>query len=72
MDESKAMYDLNTRIQQLMKPILTSLAMDKFEGGNGDGDDETVMVPGCPAKVDFDMSPYQVWHSCRWGAWRMD
>ena len=65
MDESKVMYDLNTRIQQLTKPILTSQTMDEFKGGNGDGDDKTVMVPGSLAKVDFDMSPYQVWHSCR-------
>ena len=64
MDESKAMYDLNTRIQQLTKPILTSQTVDEFKDGNGDGDDKTVMVPGSPAKVDFDMSPYQVWHSC--------
>ena len=65
MDESKAMQDLNTRIQQLTKPILTSQNVDEFKGRDGDGDDETVMVPGSPAKIDFDMSPYKVWRSCR-------
>jgi centromeric protein E len=49
IDESKAMKDLNARIQQLTKLILTSQTVD--------GDDSR---PGSPVKIDFDMSPYQV------------
>jgi centromeric protein E len=49
MDESKAMKDLNSRIKQLTKLILTSQTVD-----------EANSVPGSPVKVDFDMSPYQV------------
>jgi hypothetical protein len=44
------MRDLNTRIKQLTKLILTSQTVD--EAGSR---------PGSPVKVDFDMSPYQVW-----------
>ena len=58
MDESKAMQDLNTRTQQLTKPILTNQTVDEFKGGDGDGDDETATAPGSPAKIDT--SPYQV------------
>ncbi|KAJ6477425.1 kinesin-like protein [Mycena vitilis] len=50
IDESKAMTDLNTRIKQLTKLILTSQSV-------GNGDDSR---PGSPVKVDFDMSPYQL------------
>ncbi len=49
-DESKAMKDLNNRIQQLTKLILTSNTVD--ESGES--------RPGSPVKVDFDMEPYQV------------
>lgn len=48
MDESKAMKDLNSRIQQLTKLILTSQTV------------EEASRPGSPVKVDFDMSPYQL------------
>ncbi|KAK2462674.1 hypothetical protein APHAL10511_005290 [Amanita phalloides] len=51
-DESKAMKDLDARIQQLTKLILTSQSVD-----DGKGDDSR---PVSPAKVDFDMSPYQL------------
>jgi centromeric protein E len=44
------MTDLNTRIKQLTKLILTSQSV-------GSGDDSR---PGSPVKIDFDMSPYQV------------
>jgi centromeric protein E len=50
IDESKAMKDLNGRIQQLTKLILTSQTVDG-------GDDSR---PASPIKIDFDMSPYQV------------
>lgn len=52
IDESKAMRDLNGRIQQLTKLILTSQTVDETKG-----DDSR---PGSPVKIDFDMSPYQV------------
>lgn len=52
IDESKAMKDLNSRIQQLTKLILTSQTVDENKG-----DDSR---PTSPSKVDFDMSPYQV------------
>src|SRR5258708_17713241 len=48
MDESKAMKDLNGRIQQLTKLILTSQTV------------EEASRPGSPVKVDFDMSPYRL------------
>ncbi|KAI6138788.1 P-loop containing nucleoside triphosphate hydrolase protein [Pisolithus tinctorius] len=51
VDESKAMRDLNSRIQQLTKLILTSQSVDENKG------DES--RPVSPSKVDFDMSPYQ-------------
>ena len=46
------MKDLNSRIQQLTKLILTSQTVDESKG------DES--RPTSPSKVDFDMSPYQV------------
>lgn len=46
------MKDLNTRIQQLTKLILTSQTVDESKG------DES--RPSSPMKIDFDMSPYQV------------
>ncbi|KAF9222920.1 kinesin-domain-containing protein [Gyrodon lividus] len=52
IDESKAMKDLNARIQQLTKLILTSQTVDESKG------DES--RPASPSKVDFDMSPYQL------------
>ncbi|KIJ17540.1 hypothetical protein PAXINDRAFT_73078 [Paxillus involutus ATCC 200175] len=52
IDESKAMKDLNARIQQLTKLILTSQTVDESKG-----DDSR---PASPSKVDFDMSPYQL------------
>jgi hypothetical protein len=52
IDESKAMKDLNARIHQLTKLILTSQSVDEMKG-----DDSR---PGSPVKIDFDMSPYQV------------
>ncbi|KAJ8595149.1 kinesin-domain-containing protein [Rhizopogon salebrosus TDB-379] len=52
IDESKAMNDLNSRIQQLTKLILTSQTVDESKG------DES--RPASPSKVDFDMSPYQL------------
>jgi len=52
------MHDLNNRIQQLTKLILTSQTVDEMKG-----DDSR---PSSPTKVDFDMSPYQVGHTvCR-------
>ncbi|KAG0708445.1 P-loop containing nucleoside triphosphate hydrolase protein [Suillus ampliporus] len=52
IDESKAMKDLDSRIRQLTKLILTSQTMDESKG------DES--CPATPFKVDFDMSPYQL------------
>lgn len=46
------MSDLNARIKQLTKLILTSQSVDESRG------DES--RPASPAKIDFDMSPYQV------------
>ncbi|KJA20164.1 hypothetical protein HYPSUDRAFT_142672 [Hypholoma sublateritium FD-334 SS-4] len=54
LDESKAMHDLNGRIQQLTKLILTSATIDE----NKEGDSES--RPASPVKIDFDMSPYQL------------
>ncbi|KAK0202275.1 kinesin-like protein [Desarmillaria ectypa] len=50
-DESKAMTDLNNRIQQLTKLILTSQTVDESSADSR---------PGSPVKIDFDMSPYQL------------
>jgi centromeric protein E len=52
MDETKAMKDLNTRIHQLTKLILTSQSVDEAQGDKS--------RPVSPAKLNFDMSPYQV------------
>ncbi|KAI0657337.1 kinesin-domain-containing protein [Cubamyces menziesii] len=52
LDESRAMNDLNARIRQLTKLILTSQSVDENKG------DES--RPASPAKIDFDMSPYQL------------
>ncbi|KAJ2924618.1 hypothetical protein H1R20_g12471, partial [Candolleomyces eurysporus] len=52
IDESKAMRDLNGRIQQLTKLILTSQTVDEAKG-----DDSR---PSSPSKIDFDLSPYQL------------
>lgn len=46
------MRDLNSRIQQLTKLILTSQTVDESRG------DES--RPASPVKVDFDMTPYQL------------
>ena len=46
------MRDLNNRIQQLTKLILTSATVDE-----GKGDESR---PASPVKIDFDMPPYQV------------
>ena len=43
------MMDLNGRIKQLSKLILTSQTVD-----------DNNSRPGTPAKIDFDMTPYQV------------
>ena len=52
LEESKAMRDLNARIRQLTKLILTSQTVDENKGDQS--------RPGSPSKVDFDMTPYQV------------
>jgi centromeric protein E len=46
------MGDLNSRIKQLTKLILTSQTVDENRG------DES--RPGSPTKLDFDLSPYDV------------
>ncbi|KAI0754881.1 kinesin-domain-containing protein [Daedaleopsis nitida] len=52
LDESLAMHNLNARIRQLTKLILTSQTVDENKS------DES--RPASPVKVDFDMSPYQL------------
>jgi centromeric protein E len=52
LDETKAMKDLNNRIQQLTKLILTSQTVDETQGDKS--------RPASPVKLDFDMSPYQL------------
>lgn len=47
------MHDLNSRIRQLTKLILTSQSVDESKG-----DDES-RTPS-PSKLDFDLEPYQV------------
>ncbi|CUA73207.1 Kinesin-like protein NACK2 [Rhizoctonia solani] len=49
-DESKAMHDLNHRIKQLTKLILTSQNVEEGRESR----------PASPVKVDFDASPYQL------------
>ena len=46
------MKDLNGRIQQLTKLILTSQNVDESRGDDSRS--------SSPVKVDFDMSPYRV------------
>ena len=48
------MNDLNSRIRQLTKLILTSATVDENKGEEGDS------RPASPVKIDFDMSPYQL------------
>ncbi|KLO16727.1 kinesin-domain-containing protein [Schizopora paradoxa] len=52
LDESRAMNDLNSRIRQLTKLILTSQTMDETRG------DES--RPASPSKLDFNLEPYQL------------
>ncbi|CAE6524083.1 unnamed protein product [Rhizoctonia solani] len=49
-DESKAMHDLNHRIKQLTKLILTSQNVEEGRESR----------PASPVKLDFDASPYQL------------
>lgn len=49
------MNDLNSRIRQLTGLILTSQSVDESRG------DES--RPASPSKLDFNLEPYQVWHS---------
>ncbi|KAG8736522.1 Kinesin-like protein kip2 [Ceratobasidium sp. 414] len=49
-DESKAMHDLNHRIKQLTKLILTSQTVEENRESR----------PASPAKLDFNASPYQL------------
>ncbi|KAG9119829.1 Kinesin-like protein kip2 [Ceratobasidium sp. 392] len=49
-DESKAMHDLNHRIKQLTKLILTSQTVDEARESR----------PASPVKLDFNASPYQL------------
>ena len=46
------MHDLNSRIQQLTKLILTSQTVDDSKGDDS-------RAPS-PSKLDFDLEPYQV------------
>ncbi|KAF8527599.1 kinesin-domain-containing protein [Hysterangium stoloniferum] len=52
VDESRAMGDLNARIKQLTKLILTSQTVDDTNGDKS--------RPSSPSKLDFDLSPYQL------------
>ncbi|KAF8585087.1 kinesin-domain-containing protein [Ramaria rubella] len=52
VDESRAMLDLNARIKQLTKLILTSQTVDDNGGDKS--------RPSSPNKLDFDLSPYQL------------
>lgn len=58
------MRDLNARIQQLTRLILTSQTVEEGAGKvlNGGGVEGVggESRSGSPVKVDFDMSPYQV------------
>ncbi|KAG9083286.1 Kinesin-like protein kip2 [Ceratobasidium sp. 370] len=49
-DESKAMHDLNHRIKQLTKLILTSQTVEESRESR----------PASPVKLDFNASPYQL------------
>ena len=48
--------------------------MDKLKGGdeNGEDEDTTMTAPESPAKIDFDMSQYQVWAFRGWFAGLVD
>jgi centromeric protein E len=46
------MHDLNSRVQQLTKLILTSQTVDETQCDQS--------RPVSPMKLNFDMSPYQV------------
>ncbi|THU97205.1 kinesin-domain-containing protein, partial [Dendrothele bispora CBS 962.96] len=68
-DESQAMRDLQNRIQQLTKLILTSQTIDEgtLAGIGGEGDENGMEAderarPVSPSKsrIDFDMTPYQL------------
>ncbi|KDQ21013.1 hypothetical protein BOTBODRAFT_41005 [Botryobasidium botryosum FD-172 SS1] len=52
IDENKAVHDINGRIQQLTKLILTShtVTQNKWDESR----------PGSPSKLDFDRSPYEL------------
>ncbi|KAG8941637.1 Kinesin-like protein kip2 [Tulasnella sp. 419] len=52
MDENRAMNDLNSRIKQLTKLILTSQTVEDSRG------DES--RPASPTKLDFDLTPFQL------------
>ncbi|KIK52881.1 hypothetical protein GYMLUDRAFT_265283 [Collybiopsis luxurians FD-317 M1] len=54
-DESQAMHDLQSRIQQLTKLILTSQTVSE-ESAGGSSDSR----PVSPVKIDFDLSPYEL------------
>jgi centromeric protein E len=53
------MNDLNGRIQQLTKLILTSATVDESSKGE-EGDSNSSSRAASPVKIDFDMSPYQL------------
>ncbi|KAJ3817412.1 kinesin [Lentinula raphanica] len=55
-DESQAMQDLQSRIQQLTKLILTSQTLTDEAAGGPAGESR----PVSPVKMDFDMTPYQL------------
>ncbi|KAL5524878.1 KIP2 [Sanghuangporus sanghuang] len=52
LDESRAMHDLNSRIQQLTRLILTSQSVDEMKGDQS--------RPSSPSKPNFDLEPYQL------------
>ena len=52
LEESRAMHDLNSRIQQLTRLILTSQSVDETKGDQS--------RPPSPSKLNFDLEPYQV------------
>ncbi|KAF5386439.1 hypothetical protein D9757_005841 [Collybiopsis confluens] len=55
-DENQAMHDLQSRIKQLTKLILTSQTVsEESAGGSGEAS-----RPVSPVKVDFDLSPYEL------------
>ncbi|KAL5512652.1 hypothetical protein ACEPAG_2918 [Sanghuangporus baumii] len=52
LDESRAMHDLNSRIQQLTRLILTSQSVDETKGDQS--------RPSSPSRLNFDLEPYQL------------